>query len=135
MLLVSSPNDPIGQSPYCDITEYKYPVHSHNIHSFAAVNYQLPRGEPLFHFSPINILEIFKDFFACRIVLAANRHNPKIFKDFSNQQQQSTAASSSSNQQQQSTAAINSNNQHQRPSTAISIHPTRSTSTIHDDFR
>ena len=42
--------------------EYKYPAHSLNIHSLAAVNYLLPRGETLFHLPPINNLEIFKDF-------------------------------------------------------------------------
>ena len=53
----------------------------------------------------------------------------------SNQQKQSTATFNSGNQQQQSAAGISSSNQHQRPSTAISIHPTSSTYTIHDDFR
>ena len=47
------------------------------------------------------ILEIFKDFFACKFVLAANHQSPKTFEDFfacrqhSNNQQQP-----SSNQQQ-----------------------------------
>ena len=53
------------------------------IHSLAAVNYKLPRGETLFHLPLTHILEIFKDFFACKIVLAPNRQHPKIFKDFS----------------------------------------------------
>ena len=117
--------------------------------------------------------KIFKDFFACKIVLAANhqrypgsiqrpseqqstaatsssnqQQQPAAEINSSNQQQQSTAATSSNNQQQQraaeinstnqqhqSTAATSSSNQHQRPSTAISIHPTSSTYTIHDDFR
>ena len=81
--------------------------------------------------------KIFKDFFACKIVLAANHHQPEIIqKLFRLQialaanhqlypgnfqrlfgQQQSTAATSSSNQQQQPAAAINSSNQ-QRQSTA-----------------
>ena len=62
----------------------------------------LPQGETLFHLFLINILEkfkdfssstwkysktfhqhpkIFKDFFTCRIALAANHQHPKIFKD------------------------------------------------------
>ena len=52
------------------------------IHSLATVNYLLPRGETLFHLPPINFLELFKDFLACKIVLAANHQHPKVFKDF-----------------------------------------------------
>ena len=91
--------------------------------------------------------KIFKDFFACRIVLAANNQHPKIFKDFpasnSNQQQQSTAATSSSNhqqqqsvtatsssnQQQQSAAAISNSNQQQQPAFILPAAPTQSTPT------
>ena len=127
--------------------EYIYPVHGHNIHSLATVNYQLPRGKTLFHLPLTNILEIFKDFSACKIVLAAIHQQPEkiqrlfrlqiclsrksstIFRKYSktfwainssNQQQQSTAATSSSNQQQQPAAAINSSNQQQQSTAATS---------------
>ena len=92
--------------------------------------------------SPIH-WKIFKDFFACKFVLAANHQQPeniqrlfrlqiclsrissttrKYSKTFwainsSNQQQPSTAATNSNHQQQQPTATINSSNQ-QQPSTA-----------------
>ena len=93
--------------------------------------------------------KIFKDYFGCKIVLAANQQQPeniqrlfrlqnclsrksattrKYSKTFwaainsSNQQQQSTAATSSSfNQQQQPAAAINSSNQQQQSTAATSI--------------
>ena len=125
--------------------EYKYPVHSHNIHSLATVNYQLPRGKTLFHlpfthileifkdsssttrkysktFSPANLSEpqisnnpkIFKDFFACKFVLAANHQlYPGNIRRLSGQQ--STASTSSSNQQQLPTAATSSSYQQQQP--------------------
>ena len=69
--------------------------------------------------------KLFKDFFACRIVLAANNQHPKSFKDFpacnSNQQQQPAAAtSSSSSQQRQPAAATSNSNQQQRSATATS---------------
>ena len=133
-------------------------MHGHNIHSLATVNYQLPRGETLFHLPLTNILEniqrpfinnpkIFKDFFACKFVLAANHQQPEniqrlfrlqnclsrksstIFRKYSktfwainssHQQQQSTAATKSSDQQQQSTAATSSSNQQQQPKAATS---------------
>ena len=90
-----------------------------------------------FHQQPENIQrlfnnnpKIFKDFSACKIVLAANHqlYSGNIQRLFgqstaainsSNQLQQSTAAINSSNQQQQSTAAINSSNQQQQSTTAI----------------
>ena len=53
----------------------------------------------------------------------------------SNQQQQPTAAISSSNQQQQSTAATSSSNQQQKLAATTSFRPNSSTYTIHDDFR
>ena len=122
--------------------EYKYPVHGHNIHSLATVNYQLPRGETLFHLPLTNILEISKDsstttrkysktFFACKFILAANYqlysgNNQRLSGKHSvttinsnNQQQQSTAATSSNNQQQQSTAATSNSNQQQQSTAAI----------------
>ena len=59
--------------------------------------------------------KLFKDFFACRIVLAADQQYPGKIQGLSGQQ--STAATSSSNQQQQSTAAIS--NQQQQSTAAI----------------
>ena len=84
--------------------------------------------------------KIFKDFFACKFVSAANHRQPgNIQRLFRLQivlaanhqlypgniqrlfgQQQSTAATSSSNQQQQSAAAINISNQQQQSTAAIS---------------
>ena len=107
-------------------------MHSHNIHSLSSL---LPRGEPLFHISPINILEIFKDFSPTTRKYSKTFHqHPKIFKDFCASkfvlaanhqlysgniqrlfgQQQPAKATSSSNQQKQPTAAINSSNQQQQ---------------------
>ena len=137
--------------------EYKYPVHDHKIHSLATVNYQLPRGETLFHLPLTNILEniqrlftnnpkIFKDFFACKFVLAANHQQPENFQrlfrlqiclsckssttrkysktfwaiNSSHQRQQPTATTNSSNQQQLSTTALSCINQQQLPTTATS---------------
>ena len=37
----------------------------------------LPRGETLFHLHLIKILEMFKDFFACKLVSAANHQHPE----------------------------------------------------------
>ena len=91
----------------------------------------------------INNPKIFKDFFACKIVLAANhqlysgniqglfgqstaatsssnqQQPPAAAINSSNQQQQSTAATSSSNQQQQPKAATSNSNQQQQPAAAI----------------
>ena len=145
-------------------------MHGHNIHSLATVNYQLPRGETLFHLPLTHILEInqrlftnnpkiFKNFFACKFVLAAihqqpgnilrlsclqnclSRKSSTIFRKYSktfwainssNQKQQPTTAINSSNQQQQSTATISSSNQKQQPATAInsSNQQQQSTATI-----
>ena len=96
----------------------------------------------------VNNPKIFKDFFACKFVLAANhqlysgkiqrhfrlqnclsRKSSTIFRKYSktfwainssHQQQQSTAATTSSNQQQQPAAAINSSNQQQQSTAATS---------------
>ena len=125
-------------------------MHGHNIHSLATVNYQLPRGETLFHLPLINILEIFKDFSSApeniqRLFCLQNclSRKPstisrKYSKTFwainsshqqqqlttainsSNQKQQPATAINSSNQQQQSTATINSSNRQHQPSTATS---------------
>ena len=118
-------------------------MHSHNIHSLATVNYPTsPRRNSLPPSShqhsgniqrlPIQHPNIFKDFFAWRIVLAANHQHPGNFLRLSDQQQsaaatssidqleQSAAATSSSDQQQQSAAAISSSNQEHLPTTAIS---------------
>ena len=96
----------------------------------------------IFHHHP----KIFKDFLACKFVLAANhqiypgniqrlfgqqqstaatnssnhKQQPAAAINSSNQQQQSTAATSSSNQPQQPAAAINSSNQQQQPAAATS---------------
>ena len=104
-----------------------YPVHGHNIHSLGTVNYQLPRGETLFHLPLTNILENIQRLFRLQICLS--RKSSTIFRKYSktfwatnssNQQQQSTAAINSSHQQQQSTAATSSSNQQQPPAAAIS---------------
>ena len=115
-------------------------MHSHNIRSLPAVNYSTsPRRNSLPPSShqnsgniqrlPIDNPKIFKDFFACRIVLSLNSSTSRIYsKTFqlakatssSNQQQQPAAAIRSSNQQQQSAAAINSSNQQQQSAAAIS---------------
>ena len=79
----------------------------------------------------INNPKIIKDFFACRIVLAANHQYPGNIQrlcgqqpaaaiNSSNQQQQSTARTRSSNQEQQPAAAISSSNQQQSPAAATS---------------
>ena len=53
------------------------------IHTLATVNYLLPRGETLFHLPLINILEIFKDFpSAPENIQRLFIDNPKVFKDF-----------------------------------------------------
>ena len=97
----------------------------------------LPPAETLFHLPSIfwknsktfhqqpgkvqrlfsNNPKIFKDFFACRIVLAANSQYPGNIQILS---EQSTAATSNSNQQQQPATAINSSNQQQQPAAATS---------------
>ena len=150
--------------------ECKYPSHIH--YSFTCYP-QLPTSPRRISLPPsshqysgniqrlfINNPKIFKDFFACKIVLAANHqlYPGNIQRPFgqqsaaaissSNQQQQPAAATSSSNQQQQSAAAINSSNQLQQSTAATSsinqqqqlaattsFRPTSSTYTIHDDTR
>ena len=132
--------------------EYKKPAHSHNIHSLPSL---LPRGKPLFHFPPINILEIFRDlsprtrkysktfhqhpkifkhFLACKIVLAANHqlYPGNIQRPFG---QPPAAAINSSNQRQQSTAATSISNQQQQLAVSTSFRPTSSIYTVYDDFR
>ena len=132
-------------------------MHGHNIHSLATVNYQLPRGETLFHLPLTHILDIiqrlftnnpkiFKDFFACKFVLAAihqqpgnilrlsclqnclSRKSSTIFRKYSktfwainssNQKQQPATAINSNNQQQQPKAATSNSNQQQQPAAAI----------------
>ena len=77
----------------------------------------------IFSFSNLPHPKIFKDFFACRIVLAANQQHPGNFQRLSGQQavfQQATSNSqpaTSSNQQQQSAAATSSSNQQPAAST------------------
>ena len=97
-----------------------------------------PRGEPLFHIPPINILKIIKDFPSITRKYSKTSspaelsepqitNFPEIFKEQpaaatngSNQQQQPAAATSSSNQQQQPAAATSSSNQQQQPAAATS---------------
>ena len=71
-----------------------------------------------------NILETFKDFFACRIFLVSTHQYPGNIQKLSSKQKQSTAAtSSSSNQQQQqqpAAATSSSSNQQQQPAAATS---------------
>ena len=131
-------------------------MHDHNIHSLATINkFTSPRQNSL-PLSSHQYPEKFKDFFACRIVLAANHQYPGNFQRLSGQQavfqqepaiiQQSAAATSnsnqqqqpaSSNQQQQPAKAINSSNQQpaaatsssnhrHQPATATRIHPSTS---------
>ena len=129
-----SPNDSIGSrlnGGHLGSIEYKYPVHGHKIHSLATVNYQLPRGETLFHLPLTHILEIFKhsslttrkysETFSPAINSSNQQPQSTAAINSSNQQQQSTAAINNSNQQQQSTAAINSSNQQQQSTATINI--------------
>ena len=146
------PNDPIGTRSTGGHLENSRITNRRLAIAFIPLFSLFPRGEPLFHFSPINILETFKDFspttrkysktfhqhpkmykdfFACKFVLAANHrlysgNIQTLFGQQStaatisrNRQQQSRAAINSSNHQQQSTAAINSSNQQQQPAAAI----------------
>ena len=137
-----SPNDPIGSLS----TRGHLEISSIKNQRTARVFIRFLAYFPLFYFSPINILETFKDFFACKIVLAANHQQPEniqrlfrlqiclsrksstIFRknsktfwaiNSSNQQQQSTTVINSCIQQQQSTAATSSSNQQQQPAAAI----------------
>ena len=105
------------------------------MHSLSSL---LPRGEPVFHLSPIIILEIFKDLSAApekiqrlfRLQVCLSHNSSTISRKYSktfwaaaikrsNQQQQSTAATSSCNQPQQPAAATSSSNQQQQPAAAI----------------
>ena len=127
--------------------EYKYPVHGHNIHSLATVNYQLPRGETLFHLPLTNILEKFKaspttsrkysKTFSPAICLG--RKPSTIFRKYSKtfKQHQPTAATSNSNQQHQPAAATSSNYQQQQSaaSTSISNQQQQSTAAINSDYQ
>ena len=116
-------------------------MHGHNIHSLATVNYQLPRGETLFHLPLINILEIFKDFSSApeniqRLFCLQNclsRKSSTISRKYS----KTFWAINSSHQQQQLTTAINSSNQKQQPATAInsSNQQQQSTPTINSSNR
>ena len=68
----------------------------------------------------INNPKIFKDFFACKISPANHQYPGNIQRLSGQQQQQSAAATSSSNRQQQSTAAISSSNQQKQPAATTS---------------
>ena len=109
----------------------------------------LPRDETPFRIPLIYIPKIFKDFFACRIVLAANhqspennqrifrlqnfltiktsisRKNPKNFRLASSipAATGNHPAINNSNQQQRSAAATSNSHSQQQPATAASIHP------------
>ena len=113
------------------------------IHSLPSTT-QLPQGETLFHFPPINNLEMFKDsstttrkysktflpanFSQPQIISTENiqrpfrlknclsRKSPTISRKYS---KTFWAAINSNNQQQQTTAAINSNNQQHQSTAAI----------------
>ena len=68
----------------------------------------------------INNPKKFKDFFACKFVLAANHQYPGNIQRLSGQhQQQPAAATSKSNQQQEPEAATSKSNQQQQPAKAI----------------
>ena len=89
----------------------------------------------------INNPKIFKDFLACKFVLAANHelYPGDMQRPFGQQQATSSSnqqqSTNSSNQQQQPAKATNSSNQQQQLATTTSSHPTNSIHTIHDDFR
>ena len=110
----------------------------------------LPRGEDLFHLPLSDILEIFKDFssttrkysktshqhprifkdlFACKIVLAfpsskqqssSKPYSSRNQQSSSNQQQQPATATSNSDQQQQPAAATSNSDQLQQPAAVTS---------------
>ena len=70
-----------------------------------------------------------------RLQICLSRKSP-ISRKYSKTLRQSAAAMNSSNQQQQKSAVISSSKrQHQTAAAEISIHPTSSTYTIHDDLR
>ena len=81
-----------------------------------------------FHQQPENFQRLFisnpkkfKEFFACKFVLAANHQYPGNIQRLSSQQQQQPAAATrKSNQQKQSEAATSKSNQQQRPAAATS---------------
>ena len=69
----------------------------------------------------INLPKVFKDFFVCKIVSAANhQYTGSIQKFPARKQQQSTAATSSSNEQQQPAEATSRSKQQQQPAAATS---------------
>ena len=145
-----SPNDPIGSRStggHLEISSINNQrtarVFIHFLAYFPEANLSptsLPsifwKYSKTFHQHP----KIFKDFFACKFVLAASHQQPEIIQRLfrlqlvlaANHQlypgniqrlfgqQQSTAATSSSNQQQQPAAAINSSNQLQQSTAATS---------------
>ena len=67
-----------------------------------------------------NIPKVFKDFFASKIVLAANQQYSENIQILSEQQQQSTSATNSGNQQRRPAAATSSSNEKQQPAAATS---------------
>ena len=127
------------------------------IHSLSNVNYPTsPRRNSLptsshqysgnFQRLFINNPKIFKEFFACKIVLAANHQQPEfiqrlfrlkiclgrkspISQKYPKNFRQPAAATNCSNQQQQSTAATSSSNQQQQSAFILPAAPTQSTPT------
>ena len=125
-------------------------MHSHNIHSVATVINQIPRGGTLF-LVPLTIFwkysktflqqpeniqrlstnnrKIFKDFFACKIVLAANHQlYPRNIQRLLGQESAASNQQATSNQPAATSKhpaatskqpAINSSSQQQQPATAI----------------
>ena len=100
----------------------------------------LPRDETLLHLAVIIILKIFKDFFACKLVIAANHQHPEkiqtsslatsipeaaiiqqaVFQPQPAIIKQPAAPTNSKNQQQQPETATSNSNQQQQPATATS---------------
>ena len=100
-------------------------MHDHNFLSLATIKQPTPRGETLFRFLLINIPKIFKDFFACRIVLLTKHQYRGNIQRLSGYQaifqrqpaiiQQSTTATNNSDQQQQPAKAIYNRNRERQP--------------------
>ena len=134
------PNDLIGSHLNGGHLENSSINNRHTAIAFIPFFSLFPRGETLFHFSPINILEIFKDFPPTTRKYSKTFHRApeniqRLFRLqiclgrksqlFSGNIQrlfglQSTAATSSGNQQQQPAAATSCTNQQQQSAAATS---------------
>ena len=89
----------------------------------------LPRGETLFHPPLITILELFKYFFACKLVLAAHHLQPEKIQRFFRLHTYLSRKSSLFREYSKTfrrAEAINSNNHQQQPTAATSNHPASS---------